>query len=115
AIHRAGERKPSVLVQASAIGYYGMPGEAELTEDSPPGDDFLARLCVEWEAAAKPVEQAGVRLVLLRTGVVLDPAGGALKKMLPKRALELGYPFKFPTVTAAVKEILEKRATEPEA
>jgi uncharacterized protein (TIGR01777 family) len=74
--------RPNVLIQGSAIGYYGMPGESELTESAPPGHDFLARLCIDWEAAAKPVEEMGVRLVLLRTGVVLDKAGGALRKML---------------------------------
>jgi hypothetical protein len=81
---------PGVLVQGSAIGYYGMPGEAELTEESPPGDDFLAQVCVEWEAAAKPVEALGVRLVLLRTGVVLDRTGGALKQMLTPFKLFVG-------------------------
>ncbi|MCS6976434.1 MAG: TIGR01777 family oxidoreductase [Gemmatales bacterium] len=80
---RKAEPKPAVLVQGSAVGYYGFrDDDTELTESSPPADDFMARLCVDWEAAAKPVEEVGVRLVLLRTGVVLDPRGGALPKLL---------------------------------
>jgi uncharacterized protein (TIGR01777 family) len=75
--------KPAVLVQGSAVGYYGFrDDDAELKEDSPPGNDFMARLCVDWEQAARPVEAVGVRLMLLRTGVVLDPLGGALPKLL---------------------------------
>lgn len=80
---RKAEPKPAVLVQGSAVGYYGFrDDDAEITEDSPAADDFMARLCVDWEAAAQPVEQVGVRLVILRTGVVLDPQGGALPKLL---------------------------------
>jgi uncharacterized protein len=74
--------KPQVFVSGSALGYYGFHGDEDLTEDSPPGSDFLANLCVEWEQTAKPVETMGVRLVLLRTGVVLDKAGGALAQMM---------------------------------
>jgi uncharacterized protein (TIGR01777 family) len=81
AIRKAASR-PEVLVNGSAIGYYGFHGDELLTEESPPGDDFLARLCVEWEQAARVVQDHGVRLVLLRTGVVLDPRGGALPQML---------------------------------
>ncbi|MGI8824354.1 MAG: TIGR01777 family oxidoreductase [Chloroflexota bacterium] len=79
--------KPPVFVNASAIGYYGSRGDVQLTESSPPGSDFLARLCVDWEAAAKEVEPAGVRLVLVRTGIVLGKDGG----VLPMLAL----PFRF--------------------
>jgi uncharacterized protein (TIGR01777 family) len=75
-------RRCQVLVNASAIGYYGPRTDEELTEDSPPGDDFLARLCVDWEQAARPVQESGIRLVLLRVGVVLDKDAGALNKML---------------------------------
>jgi uncharacterized protein (TIGR01777 family) len=71
-----------VLVNASAIGYYGPRGDEELSEDSPPGDDTLARLCVAWENAARQVEGSGARLAIIRVGVVLDREGGALKKML---------------------------------
>ncbi len=74
--------RSKVLVNASAIGYYGPTGDEELDEASPPGNDTLARLCVDWESAALPVSSAGVRLVILRVGVVLDKKGGALKKML---------------------------------
>ncbi len=81
AIRRA-EQKPHVLVQGSAIGYYGFHGDEILTEASPPGDDFLAKLCIDWENAAKSAEADGLRVVLLRTGVVLDKRGGALKKMI---------------------------------
>lgn len=66
------ERKPSVLVSASAIGYYGNRGDEILTEDSPPGDDFLAGVCKEWEAATAPASEAGIRVVNLRTGVILE-------------------------------------------
>jgi uncharacterized protein (TIGR01777 family) len=76
------EPRPTVLVNQSAIGYYGSQGDAVLTEESQPGSDFLARLVVEWEAAAKPVEAAGVRLVILRTGIVLGAGGGALPPMV---------------------------------
>jgi hypothetical protein len=73
---------PSVFVNASAIGFYGDRGDEELTETSAAADDFLADTCQQWEAATAPAEQAGVRVVKLRIGVVLSPEGGALKKML---------------------------------
>jgi uncharacterized protein (TIGR01777 family) len=92
AIQNARER-PSVLVQGTAVGYYGFRGEEELTEESAPGSDFLAKLCIDWENTALPVERAGVRLVLLRTGVVLDSQGGALKMMLtPFKLVLFGGP-----------------------
>jgi uncharacterized protein (TIGR01777 family) len=81
-----------VLVNASAIGYYGPHGDEELTEDSPPGSDFLAQLCVDWEKAARAAEPAGVRLALVRVGVVLDRAGGALAKLLPPFKMFAGGP-----------------------
>jgi uncharacterized protein (TIGR01777 family) len=81
-----------VLVNASAIGIYGPRGDEEITEETPPGNDFLARLCVEWEAAASAVEPAGVRCVKVRVGVVLDKAGGALAKMLPPFRMFAGGP-----------------------
>jgi uncharacterized protein (TIGR01777 family) len=77
---------PKVLVSASAVGYYGPHGNEELTEDSPPGDDTMAKVCVAWEAAARQAEAAGVRVALIRTGIVLDKEGGALKPLL--------FPFK---------------------
>lgn len=84
---------PSVLISASAIGYYGDRGDEVLTEDSPPGDDFLASVCVAWEGAALPAVLAGVRTTFVRTGIVLDPRGGALAKMLPLFKLGLGGPM----------------------
>jgi uncharacterized protein (TIGR01777 family) len=79
-----------VLVNASAIGYYGPHGNEDLTEDSPPGADFLARLCVDWEKTALAVQAAGVRCALVRVGVVLDKEGGALAKLLTPFKLCLG-------------------------
>jgi uncharacterized protein (TIGR01777 family) len=86
AIERANPR-PKVLISGSAVGYYGSRGNEDLTEDSPPGSDFLAFVVQEWEAAAQPVETLGVRLVVLRTGgMVLGADGGALPRMeLPFR------------------------------
>ena len=79
--------RPAAFLQMSAVGYYGNQGDRVLTEDARPGDDFLARLCVDWEAAARPVEDAGVRYAILRTGVVLARDGGALPLMVrPIRA-----------------------------
>jgi uncharacterized protein (TIGR01777 family) len=78
---RSVDTRPAVLISASAVGIYGDRGPAELTEDSAPADDFLARLCVDWEAAAKPAAALGVRVVAPRIGVVLDAAGGAVPKM----------------------------------
>ncbi len=73
---------PKVLVSASAIGYYGSRGEQVMREESRPGTDFLADVCRAWEAATAPAEARGIRVVHLRIGVVLTPAGGALGKML---------------------------------
>lgn len=81
---------PRVLVSASAAGYYGDRGAEELDESSPPGGDFLASVCVDWERAA---DTAGARVVKIRTGVVLGPGGGALKEMLPPFRLGLGGPI----------------------
>jgi uncharacterized protein (TIGR01777 family) len=73
---------PNVLVSASAIGYYGSRGDRVMREDSHPGTDFLAEVCQDWEAATKPAAAGGIRVVHLRTGVVLAREGGALHKML---------------------------------
>ncbi|OFV85633.1 MAG: TIGR01777 family protein [Acidobacteria bacterium RBG_16_70_10] len=83
-------RRPRVLVSASAVGLYGDRGEEWVTESSPPADDFLGRLSVAWEAATGPAARAGIRVVNLRTGIVLTPAGGALGKMLLPFRLGLG-------------------------
>lgn len=74
---------PSTLISASAIGYYGDRGEQLLTEDSVPGSDFLADVCKQWEAAAEPAVQKGIRVVFARFGIILDANDGALSKMLP--------------------------------
>ncbi|WP_375770550.1 TIGR01777 family oxidoreductase [Archangium gephyra] len=78
------------FVSASAIGYYGDRGAEPLTESSPPGDDFLARVCQDWEAEAQQAAAAGIRTVVARIGVVLHPEGGALAQMLPLFRLGLG-------------------------
>jgi hypothetical protein len=83
-------RKPKVFVSASAIGIYGDRGDAVLDEDSAPGEGFLAELGQAWEAAADTARQAGIRTVHPRIGVVLDPSGGALAKMLLPFKLGLG-------------------------
>jgi uncharacterized protein (TIGR01777 family) len=77
-------------VSASAIGYYGERGEETLAEDASPGSGFLPDTCVAWENASAPLSDAGIRLVWIRIGVVLDPAGGALKAMLPPFRMGLG-------------------------
>lgn len=84
---------PKVLVSATAIGYYGPHGDEELTETSAPGSDVMAQLCVQWEQAAKEAAAAGVRVALLRIGVVLDKNGGALAKMLPPFKMFVGGPI----------------------
>ena len=84
---KAGERKPAVLVSASAVGYYGSRGAEELTETSAPGADFLAELCQAWEAE---VQKSSIRSVSLRNGIVLSTKGGALKRLLTPFKLGLG-------------------------
>ncbi len=86
-------RRPAVLASASAIGYYGDRGDELLNEHAPPGSDFLADGCVEWERAAQSARELGIRVVTLRLGVVLDAHGGALAKMLPIFRLGLGGPI----------------------
>lgn len=89
---RRGDGTPKTLINGSAIGFYGPHGDEELTEDAGLGDDFLAKLCIEWENAAKAAEQHGVRVVLLRTGVVLSKEGGALTNMLTPFKMFVGGP-----------------------
>jgi len=86
-------RRPRVLLAASAIGYYGDRGAAELTEQASRGDDFLADVARDWETVTAPAEQAGVRVVNLRFGIVLTPAGGLLASLLPPFRLGLGGPI----------------------
>jgi len=86
-------RRPPTFISASATGYYGDAGDRELDEKAPPGDDFLASVCVDWEAQAQCAADAGVRTAILRLGVVLDPRGGAIKEMLPIFRRGLGGPI----------------------
>lgn len=91
ALERAA-RRPSVLVCASAVGYYGSRRDEILTERSGPGDGFLAEVCAAWEREARAAEELGVRVVLARLGIVLG-AGGALAAMLPAFRVGLGGPL----------------------
>jgi len=84
------DHPPKVLLSGSAVGYYGDRGAELLTEASAPGDDFPAQVCVAWEAATAPAEAAGIRVVHLRTGIVLAAHGGALQRMLLPFKLGLG-------------------------
>jgi uncharacterized protein (TIGR01777 family) len=86
------QRRPEVLVNASAIGYYGASETAIFTEESPPGEDFLAQVCRDWEQAAQPVQALGVRLVIFRIGIVLG-MGGAIARILPPFRAFLGGPI----------------------
>jgi uncharacterized protein (TIGR01777 family) len=88
----AAEPRPAVLLQASAVGFYGSRGDEQLTEESTSGEDFLAEICRQWEAASAAVEEHGVRRAVLRTGVVLSRHGGALPKMLLPFRLFAGGP-----------------------
>lgn len=91
AVERA-ETKPRVVIQSSAIGYYGPTGDREVTEEDGPGDDFAARVCVAWEQAAAPIADAGSRLAIIRTGVVLDADEGALPRMAQPYRFFVGGP-----------------------
>ena len=107
--------KPKALISASAVGYYGPHGDERLNEDSKPGDDFLSRLCVDWENEAKKAEPFGVRVSLLRTGVVLSVLALMLGEMadmlltgqraIPDAALKLGYQFKYPHLADALSAL----------
>ena len=93
ALHELDEAaRPGVLVSQSATGWYGPRGDDRVTEGEPAGADFLARVCVEWEAEARKAEELGPRVALTRTGVVLSEDGGALEKMLPAFKLGVGGP-----------------------
>lgn len=86
----AGDDLPEVVISASASGYYGDRGDEKLNETSPPGQDFLAQVCLDWEQAVGPLVEAGVRVCWLRIGVVIGQGGGAMEKMLPPFRLGLG-------------------------
>lgn len=81
---------PAVLLSGSAIGYYGDTGDTAVDESAPAGSDFLARVCVDWEASTAAAEAAGIRVVHLRTGLVMSPEGGAMQRMLPLFRLGVG-------------------------
>jgi uncharacterized protein len=89
---RSAEPRPRALVSASAVGYYGAHGDEEVPESTAPGEDFLAAVCVAWERAAQAASELGVRVAIVRTGIVLDAHGGALAKMLPPFKAGVGGP-----------------------
>lgn len=89
----AAAQPPQVLVSSSATGYYGAAGAEPKTEDAPAGTDFLAHLAEDWESEARKAERAGTRVVLLRTGVVLEKVGGALPRMLTPFRFFVGGPL----------------------
>ena len=84
------EQKPDLLISGSAIGYYGSQGDSVLTENSANGNDFSAQLCIDWERTALQAEQLGVRVCLIRTGLVIASSGGLLQRLLPLFRLGLG-------------------------
>jgi uncharacterized protein (TIGR01777 family) len=92
-VREGGGALPEVLLQGSGIDYYGPRGDEEVNDDDPPGDDFLARVVVAWEAASAPAEALGVRRVLLRTAMVLARGGGALPKLALPFKLFAGGPI----------------------
>ncbi len=90
---RQAQQKPKVLVQASAVGYYGVGNATPLPESSAPGNDFLGQVCFDWEASSAEVERMGVRRVVIRTGIVLSTGGGAFPKLLLPFYLFAGGPL----------------------
>lgn len=92
AIAKAGQ-KPRLLLNASAVGYYGPRGDESLTEEAGPGNDFLSRVSIAWEEEAKKAREHGLRVIRLRTGIVLAREGGALSKMIPPFKLFAGGPL----------------------
>ncbi len=90
---RAAERKPRVLIQASAVGYYGPSDSTILTEGARPGHDFLSQVCFDWEGSTAAAAELGVRRPVIRTGIVLSTQGGALPKMLLPFQLFIGGPL----------------------
>jgi uncharacterized protein (TIGR01777 family) len=90
---RQAPEKPRALLQASAVGYYGFCGDEVVTESHPPGEDFVAGVCVDWEASTAEAEALGVRRAVLRSGVVLSGEGGALPRMALPFKLMAGGPL----------------------
>lgn len=89
----AHSRRPFILLSASAVGYYGFAGDEDLTEDSPPGDDFLAQIARDWEEEAMKAKEKGARIVIMRLGIVLGEKGGALSQMIPLFRKYVGGPL----------------------
>lgn len=87
---RRARHKPAVLISGSAVGWYGSQGDRLLEEDAPAHDEFVHQLCHDWEQAALAAEQIGIRVCILRTGVVIGPGGGFLRRLLPVFGLGLG-------------------------
>ena len=91
---QAAEKKPTTFIQASAVGYYGTTNnDHELTEESLSGNDFLAKVCFDWELSTAPIERMGIRRVLLRTGIVLSNEGGAFPRMVLPFKMYAGGPL----------------------
>ena len=90
---KAASKKPGVVVQSSAVGYYGPRGSEEITEAASAGNDFLAKVCQEWEASTAELDSLGIRRPIIRTGVVLDLHGGALPKMVMPVKMFVGGPI----------------------
>jgi uncharacterized protein (TIGR01777 family) len=90
---RAARQRPQVFVSGSAVGYYGGRDDTKLDESAAPGNDFLAQTCIEWEREAAKAEELGVRTVIVRTGIVLDPSEGALPQMALPFRLYAGGPI----------------------
>jgi uncharacterized protein (TIGR01777 family) len=88
-----GTGRPPVFLAGSAVGYYGDAGQREVGEEAPPGDTFLSEVCVQWEAAADPARQAGVRVTHLRTGIVLEREADLLKRLVPITKAGLAGPI----------------------
>lgn len=117
---RATKQRPGVLIQSSAVGYYGACGDEEVNEDHPAGQDFLSQVCVQWEKSTEAVDAMGVRRISLRTGLPLSKDGGALKPLLMIFKLFAGGPLGsgqqwFPWVhmadqVGAIRFAIEKRA-----
>ncbi|GAB4344991.1 MAG: TIGR01777 family oxidoreductase [Candidatus Abyssubacteria bacterium] len=92
-VEAIGRRRDVTLCSTSAVGYYGFRGDERLVEGDEPGDDFLARLCVDWEAEARKASPKGARVVITRFGIVLGKSGGALGQMIPAFKLFVGGPL----------------------
>lgn len=116
---KAAEKKPGAVIQSSAVGYYGPRGSEEITEEAGAGNDFLARVCKDWEASTAELDSLGIRRPIIRTGVVLSTEGGALPKMLTPVKMFVGGPLGsgrqyFPWIhlqdeVAAIRFLIENR------